>query len=33
VAGGVVFGLSGVMNFYTHIEMDYNIEHGTTHKW
>ena len=33
VAGGVVFLLFGAMNFYTHIGMYYNIEHGTTHKW
>ncbi len=33
VVGGVVFLLFGAMNFYTHIGMYYNIEHGTTHKW
>lgn len=33
VVGGVVFVLFGAMNFYTHIGMYYNIEHGTTHKW
>jgi uncharacterized membrane protein len=31
--GGVVFLLFGAMNFYTHIGMYYNIEHGTMHKW
>jgi hypothetical protein len=33
VVGGAVFVLFGAMNFYTHIGMYYNIEHGTTHKW
>jgi len=33
VIGGVVFLLFGAMNFYTHIGMYYNIEHGTMHKW
>ena len=33
IVGGVVFVLFGAMNFYTHIGMYYNIEHGTTHKW
>jgi hypothetical protein len=33
VVGGVVFLLFGAMNFYTHIGMYYNIEHGTSHKW
>jgi hypothetical protein len=28
-----VFLLFGAMNFYTHIGMYYNIEHGTMHKW
>ena len=31
--GGVVFLLFGALNFYTHIGMYYNIEHGTMHKW
>jgi uncharacterized membrane protein len=31
--GGVVFLLFGAMNYYTHIGMYYNIEHGTMHKW
>jgi uncharacterized membrane protein len=31
--GGVVLLLFGAMNFYTHIGMYYNIEHGTTHRW
>ncbi|UPK75040.1 DUF981 domain-containing protein [Nocardioidaceae bacterium SCSIO 66511] len=31
--GGTVFLLFGAMNFYTHIGMYYNIEHGTNHKW
>lgn len=33
IVGGVVFLLFGAMNFYTHIGMYYNIEHGTTYKW
>ena len=33
IVGGTVFLLFGAMNFYTHIGMYYNIEHGTTHKW
>jgi uncharacterized membrane protein len=33
VVGGVVFLLFGAMNFYTHIGLYYNIEHGTMHKW
>ena len=33
VVGGVVFLLFGAMNFYTHIGMYYNVEHGTMHKW
>ncbi|MFI7679249.1 DUF981 family protein [Actinophytocola sp. NPDC049390] len=33
IVGGVVFLLFGAMNFYTHIGMYYNIEHGTTHRW
>jgi uncharacterized membrane protein len=33
VVGGVVFLLFGAMNFYTHIGMYYNIEHGTDHRW
>jgi len=33
VVGGVVLLLFGAMNFYTHIGMYYNIEHGTMHKW
>ena len=33
VAAGVVFLLFGAMNFYTHIGMYYNIEHGTNHRW
>lgn len=33
IIGGVVFLLFGAMNFYTHIGMYYNIEHGTTYKW
>lgn len=33
VIGGVVFLLFGAMNYYTHIGMYYNIEHGTMHKW
>lgn len=31
--GGVALLLFGAMNFYTHIGMYYNIEHGTSHKW
>lgn len=31
--GGLGFLLFGAMNFYTHIGMYYNIEHGTMHKW
>lgn len=31
--GGVVFLLFGALNFYTHIGMYYNIEHGTNHLW
>ena len=33
VVGGTVFLLFGAINFYTHIGMYYNIEHGTMHKW
>ena len=33
LVGGTVFLLFGAMNFYTHIGMYYNIEHGTMHKW
>src|SRR5690554_1335621 len=33
LVGGVVFLLFGAMNFYTHIGMYYNIEHGTNHLW
>ena len=33
VIGGLVFLLFGAMNFYTHIGMYYNIEHGTSYKW
>ena len=33
VVGGTVFLLFGAMNFYTHIGMYYNIEHGTMHRW
>ena len=33
VLGGVVLLLFGAMNFYTHIGMYYNIEHGTNHRW
>ncbi|GAA1834396.1 DUF981 family protein [Actinomadura chokoriensis] len=33
IIGGVVLLLFGAMNFYTHIGMYYNLEHGTTHKW
>jgi hypothetical protein len=33
VVGGVVLLLFGAMNFYTHIGMYYNIEHGTNHRW
>jgi uncharacterized membrane protein len=33
IVGGAVFLLFGAMNFYTHIGMYYNIEHGTMHKW
>jgi hypothetical protein len=33
LVGGVVLLLFGAMNFYTHIGMYYNIEHGTTHRW
>jgi hypothetical protein len=33
IVGGVVFLLFGAMNFYTHIGMYYNLEHGTMHKW
>jgi hypothetical protein len=31
--GGVVFLLFGAMNYYTHLGMYYNIEHGTMYKW
>ncbi|HLS50158.1 MAG TPA: DUF981 family protein, partial [Actinomycetaceae bacterium] len=31
--GGIVFLLFGAMNFYTHIGMYYNIEHGTNYQW
>lgn len=31
--GGVVFLLFGAMNYYTHIGMYYNIEHGTNYLW
>lgn len=31
--GGAVFVLFGAMNFYTHIGMYYNIEHGTNYQW
>jgi hypothetical protein len=30
---GVVLVLFGAMNFYTHIGMYYNLEHGTMHLW
>jgi len=33
IIGGVGFLLFGAMNFYTHIGMYYNIEHGTSYKW
>jgi len=33
VVGGVVLLLFGAMNFYTHIGMYYNLEHGTNHRW
>jgi uncharacterized membrane protein len=33
IVGGVVFLLFGAMNFYSHIGMYYNIEHGTMHRW
>jgi uncharacterized membrane protein len=33
VIGGVVFVLFGAMNYYTHIGLYYNIEHGTMYKW
>lgn len=33
LVGGVVFLLFGAMNFYTHIGMYYNIEHGTNYLW
>lgn len=33
VVGGVVLLLFGAMNFYTHIGMYYNLEHGTMHLW
>ncbi len=33
VIGGVVMLLFGAMNFYTHLGMYYNIEHGTMIKW
>jgi uncharacterized membrane protein len=33
VVGGVVLLLFGAMNYYTHIGMYYNIEHGTQHRW
>jgi hypothetical protein len=33
LVGGVVLMLFGAMNFYTHIGMYYNIEHGTNHRW
>jgi hypothetical protein len=33
LVGGAVFLLFGAMNFYTHIGMYYNIEHGTMHRW
>lgn len=31
--GGVVFLLFGAMNYYTHIGMYYNFEHGTNYLW
>lgn len=33
VIGGTVLLLFGALNFYTHIGMYYNIEHGTMHTW
>jgi uncharacterized membrane protein len=33
VIGGLVLLLFGAMNYYTHIGMYYNIEHGTSHRW
>ncbi len=33
IVGGAVLMLFGAMNFYTHIGMYYNIEHGTNHRW
>jgi uncharacterized membrane protein len=33
VVGGVVLLLFGALNYYTHIGMYYNIEHGTRHRW
>lgn len=33
IVGGVVLLLFGAMNYYTHIGMYYNIEHGTSHRW
>lgn len=30
---GIVIGLFGAMNMYTHIGMYYNLAHGTEHKW
>lgn len=31
--GGIAFLLFGAMNYYTHIGMYYNFEHGTNYKW
>lgn len=31
--GGIALLLFGAMNFYTHIGMYYNLEHGTMHLW
>ena len=33
IVGGVVLLLFGAMNYYTHIGMYYNLEHGTSHRW
>ncbi len=33
VVSGIVLLLFGAMNYYTHVGMYYNIEHGTSYRW
>lgn len=33
LVAGVVLGLFGALNFYTHIGMNYNLAHDTMHRW